>query len=763
MLTWFVSLAVYKMLTEDPALTHTVVTNSSTHVHIGVPDLLSHHFTGRLPELSAIHQYFTTTAFVGPARAAVWGIPGIGKTQFTLRYLQQHSYGLKIFVNASSKDSIISMYRTIASARNLLDVALASDELVVEKVKYWFGENLNWLLVFDNVKDANDVLHFTPTTGQGHILFTTRTNVTATTLAISKGCVELEPLCPEEAKELALRIAFEGHPYSAQDVTEANAVANFTKGLPLAVEQLARLSQLKALSLNDTLEIVGRKANVLRLKHPASLHESNLSCGALLLETLEEVRRKNKGAAALFVLMAYFDPSRIPLQIIFNSPPEIAALFARQDTYTRGAIRKATTVPSQSASKQKFRLDDYDPFELVTYKKLLGWGQYKSMYSNARLPRVDSDEDKKLQNYWEAYKPLKAVFLDNTTINHVLNILAEAGLIRRLYRDNSLWIHDLYAEMTIAIDQENGAPNSNTTLHLASTMVYLSFPVPQIPVPFHIWDQCLLLLPSALRCHNFLLEAGILNDTTTGAELSHLIASTIYASGRILRETQPQAMSDAIKFYKLALHGYMCAYNRLKSHPKVGPLQIILATVSDHSEEDLFYQYLFDAHLVQYQRFGRSAPWRALQTALKVGFLLMESGNLDESLKFVSAGVEISEEIFGVTHWDTISAMGLLLQVREARQEWQSVYDVALRRAKAFMGEDKKTGKRPTRGLCNSPQGADLATHLGKAARRLGKIKEAEFWYECAVLALANCYGQESPEADAGRRRAVDLLSHERD
>lgn len=750
------------MLTWSSGFSPTPVTARSNYRHICVPGLFSQHFTGRSSDLHLIHRYFATVSSLGPARAALWGDPGMGKTQLTLQYLQRYSYSCNIFVNASSKSSIISTYRTVASTLELLDTALASDDQVVEKVKSWLGAVDNWLLIFDNIKDAKDVFQFTPSTGQGHILFTTRTKLTATTLAISEGCIELKRLSQEEAKELALRIACGGRPYSAQDVLAASAVADFTAGLPLAVEQLARLSQLKAFSLHDTLELVGRRANLLRLEHPASMHERNLSCGALLLETLEEVRRTSEGAAALFVLISYFEPSRIPLQIIFDGPPEIAAFFARQDTYIRGAIKNHTKGSSRSAPKRKFRLDDYEPFELATYKKLLRLGQHDRLYADARLPRVDSDEDRQLQDYWNSYKPLKAVFLDKTTINHSLNLLTEAGLMRRLYDDNSLWIHDLYAEMTTAIDQENGTLHSNTTAYLATTMVYLSFPIPQIPAPFRILDHCILLLPSALRCQDFLLKAGTLSNTTTGAELSHLIASTIHARGMMIAELRPESVSDAIKHYKLALQGYVRAYNRLKIHPSITPLKIILATVSDQSEEDLHHQYLFTSYLIGYQRFGRSAPWRALQTALKIGDLLMAAGKLDESLSFVNIGVEISKEIFGLSHPETIDAMGILLQVREARREWYLAYDVALRRAKAFMGFHERTDEPPTMGLIDTIRGATLATDLGKLSQRLGKVREAEHWYEYAAIALNYCYGHNSPEAEAGRKRAADLHSHDR-
>jgi hypothetical protein len=71
------------------------------------------------------------------------------------------------------------------------------DDLVVAKVKQWLAENSNCLLIFDNVQDLNDVLHFTPTTDRGHLLFSMRDEMTAITLARADGYFEILPLALE--------------------------------------------------------------------------------------------------------------------------------------------------------------------------------------------------------------------------------------------------------------------------------------------------------------------------------------------------------------------------------------------------------------------------------------------------------------------------------------------------------------------------------------------------------------------------------------
>ncbi|KAL8644479.1 MAG: hypothetical protein Q9226_007742, partial [Calogaya cf. arnoldii] len=49
-------------------------------------DLLTSHFTGRNAELSIIETALKQSPSIGPARAVIWGVPGVGKTQIALKY-----------------------------------------------------------------------------------------------------------------------------------------------------------------------------------------------------------------------------------------------------------------------------------------------------------------------------------------------------------------------------------------------------------------------------------------------------------------------------------------------------------------------------------------------------------------------------------------------------------------------------------------------------------------------------------------------------
>ena len=170
-------------------------------------------------------------------------------------------------------------------------------------------------------------------------------------------------------------------------------------------------------------------------------------------------------------------------------------------------------------------------------------------------------------------------------------------------------------------------------------------------------------------------------------------------------DSGPGAIAEACKFYKHALFGYLSAYKRLKNWPKPPEsaqnksttkmilTKIVLAAVADYIKADLYRKYLFRRHLSYYERFGRSAPWRVLQTNLKLGHLLMQIGKLDEALQHVQHGVEAAKAIFGACHDECVAVLGVMVELREVRLEYEECYRVAITRAKAFMGWREELGR----------------------------------------------------------------------
>src|SRR5205807_2011192 len=72
---------------------------------------------------------------------------------------------------------------------------------VVPAVKRWLQSNADWLLIFDNVSDMKAVLELLPTREMGHILLTTRSQISGENIKN----IEVKKMEPEEGMLFLLR------------------------------------------------------------------------------------------------------------------------------------------------------------------------------------------------------------------------------------------------------------------------------------------------------------------------------------------------------------------------------------------------------------------------------------------------------------------------------------------------------------------------------------------------------------------------------
>jgi hypothetical protein len=128
-------------------------------------------FTGREKVIEQLHEALKlngATALSQPQ--AISGLGGIGKTQTAIEYAYKYKdeYKAVLWVNADSKESLISGFVTIAGLLNLPVKDDKNQELIVASVKHWFETKSGWLLIFDNADDPKLVKDFFPVQTKGH-------------------------------------------------------------------------------------------------------------------------------------------------------------------------------------------------------------------------------------------------------------------------------------------------------------------------------------------------------------------------------------------------------------------------------------------------------------------------------------------------------------------------------------------------------------------------------------------------------------------
>jgi hypothetical protein len=170
----------------------------------------------------------------------LYGLGGVGKTNLAMEYAHRYrqSFTSVFWVNGSSEETTLDSFRSIAGrlinhyARNSIDgttnyyrialdlglnglvdengrLSLGNEgaDLIITSVKRWLSreDNQEWLLIFDNVDDLENVKidSFIPTCDHRAVLITTRRR-RAEWLRMS---IELAEMASEDALHLLLKIS----------------------------------------------------------------------------------------------------------------------------------------------------------------------------------------------------------------------------------------------------------------------------------------------------------------------------------------------------------------------------------------------------------------------------------------------------------------------------------------------------------------------------------------------------------------------------
>jgi hypothetical protein len=560
----------------------------------------------------------------------------------------------------------------------------------------WLVENSNWLLIFDNVLQVNDVLDFLPSRGHGHVLFTTRSEFIAGNLTPSKElAVEIPTLQQAQGEELVHALCEASRrPISATD-TEARQVCEFASGLPLAIEQIVQLAVFQQETLAATLCCTRNKQEFLKQRHPSSFHEHNLSTGAIVSMSLEALQRRLPQASALFKVMCYLQPSSIPRALLESPDQCMDDYFARGDTFTRGAIRTSAAQSAYTTSKRKvpFRLWDYDPWDPALYSHL-ACAIKDSSRRRVNLPGGDSRHDESLRRQWQddPSSPLRLVFSSPVQMNAALLEIRELGLAR-LIESETLWIHDLFADLTVAyITTIEGIEANASAAHFAATMVFLA--LPPAPVLFtRSAEQCVALLPHADSTLGHLRNAKILADVAVGAELSYQAACATWLSGyysvftdaineedgsREPGRSTKEATTAALRHYQEAYRGYAAAEQRarceisLKHGQQRVHKRLQRIMWADWELEDTVQMlgkgarmYTPLRHIRGFERFGNTATRRKLDAAVKIGIMYRDLNKGSEARHWLMLAKIGYEMYFGKRHMETVAVINVQAEVAE--------------------------------------------------------------------------------------------------
>ena len=219
-------------------------------------DLLSIHFMERAHELGLVSKAHQVNEESAPTRYAIWGIPGVGKTQLALRYtkvfLEDATVSAVFWMSCSNLEKLHQGFSRLLNLIDHPDQFKPEQNARVVAARRWLEQPevsgiLRWLLVLDNVDISTiDFLRENlPRQGkQGRILITTRTEAVAHAVCKASGrlqlSLELEPPAVENAITFFLKsVGVSENSMSSVSRRQVTDLIKFLGCLPFAIEHAA--------------------------------------------------------------------------------------------------------------------------------------------------------------------------------------------------------------------------------------------------------------------------------------------------------------------------------------------------------------------------------------------------------------------------------------------------------------------------------------------------------------------------------------------
>ena len=271
-------------------------------------------FTGRERVLQHLHDLLTA-AETAALTQAMSGLGGVGKTQIAVEYCYRYrgDYRAVLWATADSREALLADLIGIAKLLDLPRSRAGDRQPVLNALRRWMRDQPRWLLVVDNLESPETLKDLIPPARRGHILLTTRSQVTGTLPKI-----DVQEMDVDEGALLVLRRAHmlpHGARLSEADETAlalARQVSRELGSLPLALDQAGAYLQETGCSLSDYLELYwARRAELLSYRGALGSDHPH-SVATTLSLSFERIEQANVTAADLLRACAFLHPEAIP-------------------------------------------------------------------------------------------------------------------------------------------------------------------------------------------------------------------------------------------------------------------------------------------------------------------------------------------------------------------------------------------------------------------------------------------------------------------
>jgi hypothetical protein len=318
-------------------------------------------FVGRHDLLAALR-----SATGEASRFALVGMGGIGKSQLAV----QHAYSSRddrravLWTGAAAPGDVESGFANLARGLGLVGDT-DKPERAVEAMAAWLASEHDWLLIFDNVEDADTVRpwlgrHDAP----GQVVVTTR----HAGLLADERFVDLllAPLRVEDTVDYVARRLSRDR--SEQLVQGATALHDELGGLPLALAQAASFIRQTGRSLSAYVAEV-RESQLVALERGSPGPDYSATVATTFATSLAALRARSEAAADMLALTVALAPEPIPTELLVGGRTELGDRLAPA---LHGAEEDPLTVWELLQPLRDLSLAVVDPdLETVTVHRLI--------------------------------------------------------------------------------------------------------------------------------------------------------------------------------------------------------------------------------------------------------------------------------------------------------------------------------------------------------------------------------------------------------
>ncbi|XP_077283109.1 uncharacterized protein LOC143909083 [Arctopsyche grandis] len=293
-------------------------------------------FTGRDAELNKIHESLNQrkTTIISQT-ASIVGLGGIGKTELSKMYAQEHDrYYLNIiFIDSEKQDTILESFKDLARH---LEIKLWDDKekerdmkVVVENIYRLFNESGKTLIIFDNVEKYNDIKRFIfDEVAENNFIYTLINSRRQDWEVGGKGDIEvirLNIFTDEEAIYFLEESLMNENKEDLKTLTKL--LENFPLGLKQAVGYIQQQNRKKRKIINFTVNdylLLYREQKEKLLNEGFNdtddiYNRTVMTTWTITLRNIEENQDCGKMAILIFEIMGYLSPDNIRIEEIFKS------------------------------------------------------------------------------------------------------------------------------------------------------------------------------------------------------------------------------------------------------------------------------------------------------------------------------------------------------------------------------------------------------------------------------------------------------------